>query len=184
MNELIMKMENKTSKQLASDFRKSLETFKKSSGRTALTLFMLLQRAENKEERAEMVKNIMDETRLSKSTISQLVKAGGFIYNNPDCLTLGSTACYKLAKEAEKEVVEAEVTEAEAEVTEAEAEAEVTEAEAEAEVTEAEAEVADIDLYSITFEASVWRNIYKATSKSTSEDVKELRKFIKNTLGL
>ena len=168
MNELIMKMENKTSKQLASDFRKSLETFKKSSGRTALTLFMLLQRAENKEERAEMVKNIMDETRLSKSTISQLVKAGGFIYNNPDCLTLGSTACYKLAKEAEKEVVEAEVTEAEAE----------------AEVTEAEAEVADIDLYSITFEASVWRNIYKATSKSTSEDVKELRKFIKNTLGL
>ena len=175
MNELIMKMENKTSKQLASDFRKSLETFKKSSGRTALTLFMLLQRAENKEERAEMVKNIMDETRLSKSTISQLVKAGGFIYNNPDCLTLGSTACYKLAKEAEKEVVEAEVTEAEAEVTEAEAEAEVT---------EAEAEVADIDLYSITFEASVWRNIYKATSKSTSEDVKELRKFIKNTLGL
>ena len=171
MNELITKMENKTSKQLANDFKKSLETFKKSSGQTALTLFMLLQRAENKEERAEMVKNVMDDTGLSKSTISQLVKAGGYIYNNPDCLTLGSTACYKLAKE--KEVKEAEA-EAEAEA-EPEAEAEV-EAEAEAE--------ADIDLYSITFEASVWKSIYKATSKSTSEDVKELRKFIKNTLGL
>ena len=176
MNELITKMENKTSKQLANDFKKSLETFKKSSGQTALTLFMLLQRAENKEERAEMVKNIMDETNLSKSAISQLVKAGGFIYNNPDCLTLGSTACYKLAKEAEAEVKEAEAEVEETGVEEAEAEVEETE---ETEETEA-----DIDLYSITFEASVWKNIYKATSKSTSEDVKELRKFIKNTLGL
>lgn len=178
MNELITKMESKSNNQLASEFKKSLETFKRSSGQTALTLFMLLQRAENKEERAEMVKNIMDETNLSKSTISQLVKAGGFIYNNPDCLNLGSTACYKLAKEAEAEVKEAEAEVEEAEVEEAE-EAEVEEA-AEAEV-ETEA---NIDLYSITFEASVWKNIYKATSKSTSEDVKELRKFIKNTLGL
>lgn len=170
----ITKIETKKTETLKNDFLKSLTKFKMSSGETALYLFIYLSRFENRKERSEAVKDIMNETGLGKSSISQLNKAGEYIYNNPDCLNLGSTACYKLAKseEATEETTE-EVTE---EITEEE--------EKEEEEEEEEEKTAEIDLISITLECDVWHDIYTALAKSKNENVQILRQFIKNSLGL
>ena len=163
----IMKIESKKTETLRSDFLKSLTKFKMSSGETALYLYMYLQRFDNRKERSEAVKDIMDETGLGKSSISQLNKSGEYIYNNPDCLNLGSTACYKLAKSEE-----------------ATEEPEATEETEETEEPEEPENEADIDLISITLEGEVWHDIYTALAKRKNKNVQVLRKYIKKSLEI